>query len=144
MKQSKKCDNMRKLIFMTMCVVCMCSCATYTLNKSVWYNLTFVEKDEQKVDMTTSLHFISDNQVDVFLSVVSDSNFIVEPFKYAEGTYSVSGNAKKEAKISIEATTIDKTPFIYKGVFHKYDAMILMSSDSIVKVYGKLPQITLP
>ena len=135
---------MKKLIILFLVLIGLSSCATYKLDKSVWSNLSFVEKDGQKADMTTSLHFISDKQVDVFVSVVSDTNFIVTPFKYAEGTYRVSGNPRKQAQINIDITTIDKNKVTWTGLFHKNEAMILQSTDSGVKLYGQLPNVTLP
>lgn len=134
---------MKKILLLLTISIVLSSCTTYKLDKSVWYNLSFVEKDGQKADMTTSLHFVSEKQVDVFVSVVSDTNFIVTPFKYAEGTYQVKGNPKKQAHINIDITTIEKNKDTWTGVFHKNDAMILKSSNS-VKIYGKLPDITLP
>lgn len=125
-------------------LLCFCSCATYDLSKSVWYNLAFIEDKGQKVDLTTSLHFISDRQVEVYTSVVMDTTFVVTPFKYAEGTYNVTGNPKKEAKISVDITTIDNKNIKIDGAYHKYEAMLLMYPDSVVKAYGKLPNVKLP
>ena len=136
--------KMKRIILFLFISIAISSCTTYQLDKSVWYNLTFVEKDGQKADMTTSLHFVSEKQVDVFVSVVSDTNFIVTPFKYAEGTYNVNGNPRKEATINIDITTIDKKRLSWSGVYHKDDAMLLLSTDSVVKVYGKLQNISLP
>lgn len=134
----------RLLLLLLFFSILLSSCATYKLNKSVWYNLSFVENDGQKVDMTTSLHFISENQVDVFVSVVSDSIFIVKPFKYAEGTYQVNGNPKKQALINMDLKTIDNNKITWTGAYHKDEGMVLQSSDSIVKIYGKIPNVTLP
>ena len=135
--------TMKKIFILMLPLFLLCSCATYNLSKSVWYNLSFVEKDGQKADITTSLHFISDSQVDVFTSVVSDSAFIVKPFKYAEGTYSISGNPKKQAQVKIDAKTIDKKDLNLVGAYRKNDGMILMNQDSIIKVYSKLPNVEL-
>lgn len=132
---------MKKLFFLLLPLVCFCSCATYNLSKSIWYNLSFVEKDGQKADLTTSLHFISDDQVEIFSSVVSDTAMIVTPFKYAEGKYTVSGNPKKQADVKINATTINNKELNLIGAYRKNDAMILMTPDSIVKVYSKLEKV---
>ncbi len=134
-------EAMKKIFFLMLPLLCLSSCATYNLNQSVWYNLSFVEKDGQKADLTTSLHFISDNQVDVFCSVVTDTAIIVTPFKYAEGKYRVSGDPKKQAKINIEATTIDKKDLNLVGAYRKNDCMALMTQDSILKIYTKLDKI---
>lgn len=135
---------MKKLILLLIMSSCLVSCTTYSLNKSVWFNLSSVEEGGQEANITTSLHFVSEEQVNVFVSVISDTNVIVTPFKYAEGTYKVNGNPKKEAKIDINLTTIEQNKDIWTGYYHKNDGMVLQSSDKVVKIYGKLPDITLP
>jgi len=120
------------------------SCASYKLDKTIWYSPSVVEKEKIKGVLTTSLYFLSGNTVDIYSSVMVDTTLIVKPFKYASGTYSVSGNPKKEAKISITAVTLEKNTIEYNGAFHKAEAMILVSQDSISKVYGKLPKTKLP
>ncbi len=127
-------------------VICLItSCATsYKLDRTIWYNTSLVEKDGTKAIMTTSLYFFPSGTIDVYNSVRMDTLMIVEPFKYATGIYSVSGNPKSEAKIKIEAVTIDNKNIIYNGAYHKSDAMYLVSSDSITKVYGKLKGVFLP
>ena len=132
---------MKKTFFLMLPLLFLCNCATYKLSESIWYNLSFVEKDEQKADLTTSLHFVSDNQVEIFSSVVSDTAMIVSPFKYAEGKYSVSGNPKKQAEIKINAKTINNKDLNLIGAYRKNDAMILMTKDSVVKVYYKLEKV---
>lgn len=132
---------MKKVFILLLPLLCFSSCATYNLSKSIWYNLSFVEKDGQKADLTTSLHFISDDQVEIFSSVVSDTAMLVTPFKYAEGKYSVSGNPKKQADVKINATTINNKELNLIGAYRKNDAMILMTQDSIVKIYSKLEKV---
>lgn len=135
---------LQKIILSGFIVFLFSSCASYKLDKSVWYNLSLVEKDGVKGDMTTSLYFLSADTVDIYTSVMVDTTLVVKPFKYASGTYSVSGNPKKEAKINITAVTLDKKTVKYSGAFHKAEAMILVSQDSISKVYGILPKTKLP
>ncbi len=135
---------MKKIQLLTLLgVICLCSCSTYNLSKSVWSNMSLLEKDGKNVDLTTSLYFVSDNQIEIYSSVVSDTTFVVRPFKYAEGNYNVTGNPKKEAKIQINTTTIDKQTLNYVGAYRKDDGMVLLSQDSIVKVFFKLPNVTL-
>ena len=132
-------------IFIIVGLVLLSSCASkYNLNKTVWYNLSLVEKDGVKGNLTTSLYFLSADTVDIYSSVMTDTTLVVKPFKYASGIYSISGNPKKEAKISITAETIDKSIVKYNGAYHKAEAMILVSQDFISKVYGKLPNTKLP
>lgn len=134
----------KKCILIILGAVLLSSCASYKLEKSIWYNPSLVEKDGVKGILTTSLYFLSADTVDIYSSVMVDTILVVKPFKYASGTYSISGNPKKEAKISIKAVTIDKNTVEYSGAYHKAEAMILVSQDSISKVYGKLPNSKLP
>ena len=131
-------------IIMILCLVLLCSCATYKLDKTVWYNTSLTEKDGEKGTVVTSLHFQSASIVDIYSSVIVGTNIIVKPFKIAAGNYSVAGNPKKEAKISITAENLNKETVKYNGAFHKTEAMILVSQDSITKVYGKLLNTKLP
>jgi hypothetical protein len=136
---------MKKLqIIIVLGFILLSSCATYKLDKTVWYNLSPAEKDGVKGSVVTSLHFLSDKDVDIFSSVIVDTNVVVKPYKIAEGSYSVSGNPKKEAQIKITAETLQKENVKYNGTFHKVEAMILVSQDSITKVYGKMPNTKLP
>jgi hypothetical protein len=114
------------------------------LDKTVWYNLSPVEKNGVKGSVVTSLYFLSDSIVDIYSSVIVDTNVVVKPFKIAAGSYLVSGNPKKEAQISITAENLQKETVKYRGAFHKTEAMILVSQDSITKVYGKLLNTKLP
>jgi hypothetical protein len=129
-----------------LCLVLLCSCAThnYNLSKTIWYNTSPAEKDGVKGIVVTSLYFTSDSAVDIYSSVIVDTNLVVKPFKIAQGIYSTLGNPKKEAKISVTAVNLNKETVEYKGEFHKDKAMILVSQDSIAKLYGKLPKTTLP
>jgi len=120
------------------------NCATYKLDKTIWYTISPAEKDGKKGSVVTSLYFVSADTVDIYSSVIVDSVLVVTPFKMAKGIYSSLGNPKKEAKISIKAENLNKEEVEYKGAFHKNEAMILVSQDSIAKLYRKLPNTKLP
>ena len=136
--------NTKEIIASAVGILClMTSCATYKLDKSVWYNLSLVEKEGRKAMMATSLYFFSSDTVDIYCSVRKDTMMIVEPFKYASGIYSISGDPRKEAKIKIEAETIDGKLLKYDGAYYKSEAMYLLSPDSVIKVYGKTKDVIL-
>jgi hypothetical protein len=135
----------KRYLFILLGLTLLYSCSTPAyLSKTVWYSLSPAEKDGVKGSVMTSLYFLSDSSVDIYSSVIVDTNVIVKPFKIAAGNYLVSGNPKKEAQISITAKTLKKETVKYNGAFHKTEAMILVSQDSIPKVYGKLPNIKIP
>lgn len=129
------------LIGVFLCLMSSCNTAS-TLDKTIWYNTSLVEDNGTKAMMVTSLYFLSADTVDIYNSVRNDSLMIVSPFKYASGTYSVQKN-KQETEIKIEAKTIDGRNILYEGAYHKSDAMYLTSPDSVIKVFGKLKNITL-
>jgi hypothetical protein len=136
----------KTLIFIILGIVLLSSCATgnYNLNKTIWYNQSLAENEGVKGTVVTSLYFVSESNVDIYSSVMVDTNLVVTPFKIAKGTYSTSGNPKKEAKISIAVETLHKETVKYNGEFHKDKAMILVSQDSVAKLYGKLLNTKLP
>jgi hypothetical protein len=93
--------------------------------------------------VVTSLYFQSNNTVDIYSSVIVDTNVIVQPFKWAKGNYSVKGNPKKDAQISITAINLRNDTVKYNGIYQKDETLILVS-DSIGNVFHKMPYVTLP
>ena len=127
---------MKKTFIISMLALIMCSCASYKLEKTVWSTVSGAEKDGERGTVITSLIFKSSEDVDIFNAVVVDNTFVVTPFKYAEGKYVVSGNPRKEASVEINGSNIQNEKIKYKGIYHKMDAMILISQDSIPYLYG--------
>lgn len=133
---------MKKIFIILMLAIVLCSCASYKLEKTVWSSISGAEKDGKRGSVITNLVFKSSEDVDIFNAVVVDNSYVVTPFKYAEGKYIVSGNPKKEASIEINASNIQNEKINYKGVYHKKDAMILISQDSIPYLYGYQKNVT--
>ena len=132
-------------IFVVLGLALLCSCAhNYNLSRTIWYNTSPVEKDGVRGTVVRSLYFVSADTVDIFSSVVVDTTLVVTPFKIARGSYFTSGNPRKEATISITAVNLNQETVEYRGQFHRDRAMILVSQDSIARLYGKLPNTRLP
>ena len=127
---------MKKFFISSMLAIIMCSCASYKLEKTVWSTVSGAEKDGERGTVITSLLFRSPEDVDIYSAVVVDKEVVVTPFKFAEGKYVVSGNPRKEAEIEITGNNIQNQSINYKGVFHKTDAMFLISQDSIPYIFG--------
>ena len=127
---------MKKYFIISMLAIIMCSCASYKLEKTVWSTVSGAEKDGERGTVITSLLFRSPEDVDIYSAVVVDKEVVVTPFKFAEGKYVVSGNPRKEAEIEITGNNIQNQSINYKGVFHKTDAMFLISQDSIPYIFG--------
>lgn len=123
---------MRKLIFITMCVVCLCGCSTFKLPNTIWYNETITEKDGIEAAVYTTLYFGEDNVVNFNTSVRKDTTMIVAPCFTAYGRYNYSGTLKKGIKIEIDAIDIDNLSIKYNGIIFK-EGMVLVSQDSIAK-----------
>lgn len=127
---------MKKILVLLSMSLIMGSCANYKLEKTVWSTVSAAEKNGEKGTVITSLLFRSPEDVDIYSAVVVDKEIVVTPFKFAEGKYTVSGNPKKEATLEITGRDIQNQRISYKGVYHKADAMFLISQDSIPYIFG--------
>jgi|GEM_PF-5663258 len=113
-------------------------CSTYKLDKTIWTNASPVEKDGEKGVLVTSLYFVSDNSVDIYSSVWQDSTLLVSPFIFAKGNYTIEKGSSKETYLTIDALNVNDKKLTYEGVYFKEKGMYLLSSDSIIKVFGKV------
>lgn len=127
---------MKKTFIILMLSLIMCGCASYKLEDTVWSTVSGAQNKGERGSVITSLIFKSSEDVDIYSSVVVDTSLVVTPFKYAQGKYVVSGNPRKEASIEINGSNIQNEKVSYKGVYHKNDAMLLISQDSIPYLYG--------
>ena len=127
---------MKKIFIMSVFALIMCSCANYKLDKTVWSSVSGAQKDGERGTVVTSLLFRSPEDVDIYSAVVVNKEVVVQPFKYAKGKYVVLGNPRKEAKIEITGSNIQNQSIKYKGIYHKTDAMLLISQDSIPYIFG--------
>ena len=113
-------------------------CVDYKLSGSIWANTSHVEKDGVQGDLISVLQFKSVDSVDYYCFVKSDTGMIVRPFKYAGGMYAQSGNPRKEANVVMKLISIRGEALPFYGVYHKADAMLLMSSDTVMRVFERL------
>ena len=134
-----------KFIVFGLVVLLICNCASYKLNNTVWVNVTSVEEDGVKGNVVTSLYFMTDSTVNIYKSVIVDTNIVVDPFFFANGFYKTSGNPKKEANIEINAKTTEgqSTDLKFKGFFRKDKAIVIVSQDSVAKIFGYMPSVKL-
>ena len=134
---------MRKLLI-ALLPFFMASCGSYKLQKSVWTNISPVEKNNIRGTLVTSMYFVSDSLVDTYKSVWVDTIEVVEPYLYSKGIYQTKKKSAKEFEINISSENIDGVYESHKGEFNKGELMILISSDSIPKLYGRIPDVKLP
>ena len=123
-----------KKIILFCAVICLCSCSTFKLVNTIWYNETITERDGVKAAVYTTLYFGEDSIVNFNTSVRQDTTMIVAPCFTEYGKYTYSGTLKKGIEIEINAVDIDNIPTKYVGVIFK-DGMVLVSQDSIAKGY---------
>lgn len=87
---------------------------------------------------------LEDGKVDIYQSVIADSNLVVAPFLFAKGTYNITGNTKKEATISVNGKTIKQKNFNWVGIIDlKKESMLLNEADSTANVYFKYGNLTI-
>ncbi len=135
---------MKRIVFYVALALLLSSCATYKLEKTIWTNVSFVEKEGTKAAVITSIYFTSDSTIDLCKTVRIDTMEVVSPFIFAKGSYRTEGNPRKDAKIFINAKSIESDLLNFKGVYYKDYSMILVSEDSITKLYGRVPEVKLP
>ena len=123
-----------KKILLICAVACLCSCSTFKLVNTIWYNETITERDGVNAAVYTTLYFGEDSIVNFNTSVRQDTNMIIAPCFTEFGKYTYSGTLKKGIKIEIQAVDIDNQPTYYNGIIFK-DGMVLVSQDSIAKGY---------
>jgi hypothetical protein len=112
------------------------SCATNNyLKKTVWINVTPVEKDGVTGNILTSVYFWDKSTVSFYTAVEKDSAIIVEPYLSALGKYSCEGKIKKGVKFTVDMQTIDNENLSYKGIL-TLDGMVLVSPNSVAKGYN--------
>ena len=126
------------LYFSLLLTLIFSGCVNYNLNQSMWINTSFVENEGVQGDLVRVLHFKTIDSVDYYCSVSADTGMIVSPFKYADGVYAQSGNPRKEANVVMKLTSIKGESLPFHGMYHKDDAMLLISNDTVVRVFGRL------
>ena len=119
------------------------SCVSYKLDKTIWVNVTPVEKDGVKGNVITSLYFWDKNTVSFYKAVEKDSSVIVRPVVTATGTYSCKGKLKKGAKITADVVTFKDESLLYNGILTLEGMVLISSTDSIAKGYSIISDLTI-
>lgn len=125
---------MQKFILTAVSIICLCSCSTYQIANTIWYNETMTEKDGIEAAVYTTLYFGDDNVVNFSTSVRQDTTMLVAPCFTAYGKYNYSGTLKKGIKIEIDVIDVDNMSMRYDGIIFE-KGMVLVSQDSIAKGY---------
>ncbi|MDR1348861.1 MAG: hypothetical protein LBJ63_10660 [Prevotellaceae bacterium] len=130
-------------ILFLLCLTLLCSCATRNyLNKTVWLNVTPVEKDGVKGNILTSVYFWDKNTVSFYTAVEKDNAIIVKPVLTASGNYNCKGNLKKGIEVMANMVSVKNETLQYKG-FLIPEGMVLVSPDSTAKGYNIITDLTI-
>jgi uncharacterized lipoprotein YajG len=136
-KMKNKC-----FIVLTLCLM-LCGCAGQNhLKKTVWLNVTPVEKDGVEGNVLTSVYFWDKNTVSFYTAVEKDNTIIVKPVLTASGSYNCKGSLKKGIEVTADITSVKNEPLQYKG-FILSEGMVLVSPDSTAKGYSIITDLTI-
>ena len=139
-----KLNDMKNFIWIALILILTCGCSTPKMTSSIWCTAEPVQNKGQEGLRITSLHMLEDGKVDIYQSVIADSNLVVAPFLFAKGTYNITGNTKKEATISVNGKTIKQKNFNWVGIIDlKKESMLLNEADSTANVYFKYGNLTI-
>lgn len=128
---------MQKLFIFSIILLCTCSCSTYKIVNSMWYNLTPSELQGVQGDVVNGLYFAENGEVFMKTAVVKDTTIIAKPILTGYGKYSYSGSLKKGIQININTEQkLDGKATNYKGIITK-DGMVLCAPDSTIFVYQR-------
>lgn len=128
---------MKKIIIPSIVLLFACSCSSYKIANSMWYNVTPSELQGAKGEVVNGLYFYEDGNVSMKTAVVSDTTIIAKPILTGWGTYSHSGTIKKGIRLKINtAFKLDEKAVDYDGIITK-NGMLLYASDSTALVFQR-------
>lgn len=135
---------MKYFITFTLLLFLVCSCSSPRMVNSIWSTLEPVQNGDRDGLRITSLYMFEDGNVEVYKSVVTDSCMVVAPFLFAKGAYTLSGNTKKEAAISVSGTDKNNQHFDWTGLIDiKKNSMLLIEAESTPTLYYKYGNLTI-
>lgn len=132
----KKC-----LVGLLVAFIC-CSCSTYKLANTVWYNVTPGELNGENGNIVTSLYFFEGNQMCTNVSVEQNDEMLVPPTAISFGEYTNKGNLAKGVSLVITETDALEGEKTRRGIITE-GGLLLYETDSLVRVYSKASNLTL-
>jgi len=126
--------NIYFFIIANLIILSSCARKNY-LDKTVWMNVTPVEKDGVKGNIVNSVYFWDKKTISFYTAIEKDNSIIVKPILVASGNYTYKGNIKKEAMVTANMVNYKNENLLYKG-FVNPEGMVLVSPDSIAKGYN--------
>lgn len=108
------------------------------ITKSAWISASPAVVDDVEGTVMMTLLFSSDKDVRVMVSVQSVDELLVKPYEYARGTYVFEKDAKEGDKITLTLKDIQGKDLSMKGKFEKGAALVLISSDKVTRLFGRI------
>ncbi|MBQ8565184.1 MAG: hypothetical protein IJ442_05035 [Bacteroidaceae bacterium] len=136
---------MKKIIFIAVAAIMLCSCSTPKLANTVWCTINGVSQNGYEAMEIESIYFLENGEASFCRSIADKDGIIVAPYKFASATYKTKGSLKKEASISVDYTKNSKDTIFTNGVIdvNKKILMLHNPSDSSVTVYIKNPNVVI-
>lgn len=129
---------MKNLFLIVLIFVLTCGCSAPKMTNSIWCTIDPVQNNKQEGLRITSLYMFDNGNVDIYNSIISDSSMVVAPHLTAKGAYTISGNMKKEAFITLNAMNRHHQKINCTGIIDlKKKSMLLINPDSTTSMYYK-------
>lgn len=134
---------MKKYIYLLFTLLLLSSCSTPKLTNTVWCTINGATNGEQKGLIIESLYFMENGELNIIRSIATNNGLEVSPYKHAGGTYEIIGTLKKDASISILASTLKGENLNLNGLINvkKNTLLLYNSSDSTATTYFKNPNV---
>lgn len=132
-----------KIIILMALLAALTGCAVPKAANTVWVGADPVRYLDQRGIQVSSIYLLENNKAMVMQSVVTDSALVVAPYKFADGTYQLSGNLKGNANIEVNTVTTSKDSLKLRGLVNlKKNSMILVYPDNKTKPFLRNTSIT--
>lgn len=134
---------MKKYIYLLFTLLLLSSCSAPKLTNTVWCTINGATNGEQEGLIIESLYFMEDGELNIVRSIATDNGLEVSPYKHAGGNYETFGSLKKDASISISASTLKGDSLNLNGLINvkKNTLLLYNSSDSTATTYFKNPNV---
>lgn len=134
---------MKRTLYILFTLLLLSSCSAPKLTNTVWCTINGATNGEQEGLIIESLYFMEDGELNIVRSIATDNGLEVSPYKHAGGNYETFGSLKKDASISISASTLKGDSLNLNGLINvkKNTLLLYNSSDSTATTYFKNPNV---
>lgn len=134
---------MKRTIYYLFTLLLLSSCSAPKLTNTIWCTIYGATDGQQDGLIVESLCFMENGDLNILRSIASEKGLEVSPYKHAGGTYEIFGSLKKDASISISASTLKGNSLNLNGLINvkKNTLLLYNSSDSTATTYFKNPNV---